>query len=296
MLSVLIPVYNFDIRPLVQALHQQCQKAAVPFEIICLDDCSSKDFRQKNQELGQLEGVQYTELEENIGRSKIRNRLGQMGKFDYLLFMDCDSKIVRPDYINSYLQELDKNAVLCGGVEYSITPPQTIDHYFHWFYGSRREQRKASERASAPYHSFMTCQFVVPKKLFLDIQFEESLREYGHEDTLFGLELKRREIPLRHMDNPLRHIGLENTEVFLAKSKQAIENLGHISKKNMGIETKLLNTYNKISNLGLSNPISKIGHLSEPVMLKNFHSSRPNLHFFDLYKLSHLIKVMEERN
>ena len=296
MLSILIPVYNFDIRPLVEELQKQCVEATIPFEIICLDDFSRANFRQKHKVLNDLQGVKYQELEDNIGRSRIRNRLGEMGQYDFLLFMDCDSKIVRSDFIKRYLKQLDKKAVLCGGVEYSTSPPKSIDHYFHWFYGSRREQKLASERALAPYNSFMTGQFLIPKKLFLDIQFEESIQEYGHEDTLFGLALKKRQIPIHHLDNPMRHIGLEETQVFLTKSKQAVENLGQISKKNLGIEAKLLNTYNKISKLGLSSPIGTIGNLSEPAMLKNFHSSRPNLHFFDLYKLTHLIRVMEKEN
>lgn len=293
MLSVLIPVFNFDIRPLVHQLHQQCQAANIPFEIIGLDDGSQPVFRGKNKAISDLAGVRYVELGENIGRSRIRNRLGEMAQYDQLLFMDCDSKIVRSNFIARYLEALEDQTVLCGGVEYSSQPPKKIDHYFHWFYGSRREQRTARERNQAPYHSFMTGQFVVPKKLFLDIRFEESLREYGHEDTLFGLELKKRQINIRHLDNPMQHLGLEETKVFLEKSKQAIENLGHISKQNLGIETKLLRTYHKVSNLGLSHPIGRIGSISEAALLKNFHSSRPNLHFFDLYKLTHLIRVME---
>lgn len=295
MLSILLPVYNFDIRKLVQDLHRQCTKEGIPFEILCYDDVSTESFRQINASVASLAQVTYVELEKNVGRSRIRNILGQAAQYDYLLFMDCDSEVISGDYIRLYLQELDKQAVLCGGREYSEKPPKSLDHYFHWFYGSRREQRLASERAVAPYNSFLTCQFVIPKAVFLSILFEESIREYGHEDTLFGLELKQREIPVKHLNNPLRHVGLEKTQVFLDKSRQAIENLGKICKENRQIETRLLDTYLKVNNMGLSTPIEAIGNLSEPAMIKNFHSSRPNLHFFDLYKLSYLIKVMNDK-
>lgn len=295
MLSILIPIYNFDVRPLVEALHAQCLRNAIEFEILCYDDVSTSSIDDKNKEIDSLEGVQYKVLEENVGRSRIRNMLGKAAKYDYLLFMDCDSQVVHDTFIKTYLEHLDKNAVLCGGRVYAQNPPKKIDHYFHWYYGSRREQQLAKDRATAPYHSFLTCQFVIPKNIFCSILFEESIREYGHEDTLFGLALKRKGIPIVHLDNPLRHLGLENTDVFLAKSRQAIENLGAITQKKLGIQTRLLDTYTKVNNLGMSNPIGFIGNLSEPVMMKNFHSSRPNLHVFDLYKLSYLIRVMNDK-
>ena len=99
MLSILLPFYNFDIQQLVQDLHRQCTQAAIPFEILCYDDVSAPRFRQLNASVADLAGVNYVELEENVGRSRIRNSLGKAAQFDYLLFMDCDSQVVRNDYI-----------------------------------------------------------------------------------------------------------------------------------------------------------------------------------------------------
>ncbi|MBK9012976.1 MAG: hypothetical protein IPM82_02230 [Saprospiraceae bacterium] len=66
----------------------------------------------------------------------------------------------------------------------------------------------------------MTNNFLIPRQLFLEIQFDETLRQYGHEDTLFGMELARRQVPIVHIDNPLEHIGLEPVDVFLRKTEQ----------------------------------------------------------------------------
>ena len=49
MLSVTIPVYNFDITPLVQCLYEQLTRAQVPFEIILLDDGSKPRSRRSTE-------------------------------------------------------------------------------------------------------------------------------------------------------------------------------------------------------------------------------------------------------
>ncbi|MEO0776809.1 MAG: glycosyltransferase [Bacteroidota bacterium] len=293
MLSILLPIYNFDVRQLVRDLERQCREAQMPYEILCYDDRSGEKYRRLNRQIGDLPGVSYQELPENVGRSSIRNLLGRAARHDYLLFIDCDSQVVRPDYLQKYQQAARPDTILCGGRVYSRIPPQSLDHYFHWYYGRRREQKLASERAQTPYNAFLTHHFVIPKALFLDIQFEESLREYGHEDTLFGLELKKRGHRIVHLDNPLEHIGLEKTPVFLAKSRQALDNLGLITRQNLGIETRLLDAYQRLKRWGLSRTVGLLGKWSERVMLQNFHSSRPNLHVFDWYKLAYFIQVME---
>ena len=92
--------------------------------------------------------------------------------------------------------------------------------YFHWKYGSLREQSSVEQRNLKPYHSFMTNNFLIPKSIFLAIRFEEALTQYGHEDTLFGMELQRRGVPIVHLANPLRHGGLEAEGKFSSYRQQ----------------------------------------------------------------------------
>ncbi|MBK9012975.1 MAG: glycosyltransferase [Saprospiraceae bacterium] len=105
MLSILLPIFNFDVRPLVSDLHRQCEVAGVAYEIICFDDGSTPEFRQKNQELWKYSNLIYKELPQNLGRSAIRNALGKAARFEYLLFMDCDSRVTGGDFIENYLQK-----------------------------------------------------------------------------------------------------------------------------------------------------------------------------------------------
>ena len=249
MISILIPIYNFDVCQLVADLKGQCEKLAIKYEIICFDDGSGEDYKTINRRV-KSEHIQYQELPKNLGRSAIRNALGKAAKFPYLLFMDCDSKVVRADYMEKYIRETDPATLLYGGRCYASQMPEDESLRFHWYYGMKREVSPVSQRGKMPYHGFMTNNFLIPKDVFLRIQFDESLRQYGHEDTLFGLELKNRNIRIRHIDNPLEHLGLEPARTFLRKTRKGIENLLALYQEGKQIDTKLLRVFEKCPKMG----------------------------------------------
>ena len=222
MLSILIPVYCFDLRPLVQQLWQQAQALPHPWEIRLLDDGSPTAWQVKNRALGGLTGVIYEECIQNMGRAKIRNKLAASARYDYLLFMDCDSAAPDDQFLARY-----------------------------WWYGSQREVRTAAERQQRPYEGFMTNNYIVPKHIAQDIPFEAKLQQYGHEDTLFGLELKRHQINIQHLDNPLLHIGLEETEAWLRKQQQAIHNLYWLHQQHSDLQTKALKLWKLLHHSGM---------------------------------------------
>ncbi|MEM6320956.1 MAG: glycosyltransferase family A protein, partial [Bacteroidota bacterium] len=99
MISILIPVYNFDVTQLVSDLQKQANQLTIPIEILVFDDGSTADFKQKNRSIQTYPIVNYKELLHNLGRSAIRNALTKVANFPYLLFMDGDSKVVRVDYL-----------------------------------------------------------------------------------------------------------------------------------------------------------------------------------------------------
>ena len=115
MISILIPIYNFDVRLLVQKLHYQGNLLTVDFEIICVDDASSEDFKAINQTVGGLSAVRLIELDKNIGRAAIRNFLASKAQFPYLLFMDGDSAPLDKNYLKRYQNQLSPTALLYGG-------------------------------------------------------------------------------------------------------------------------------------------------------------------------------------
>ncbi len=287
--SILIPIYNFDVRPLVNDLHGQCEAAGIGYEILCLDDGSTPDFKQKNKEIWKRPNVIYREMPQNLGRSAIRNALGKAARFEFLLFMDCDSRVVSPLFIQDYLYHAAPDYLLYGGRCYADQPPADSALLFHWYYGRQREQSTAAARSRSPYHSFMTNNFLVPKAIFLDIQFDETLLQYGHEDTLFGMELAVRQVPILHIDNPLEHIGLESVSSFLRKTEQGIENLVQLNRAGKRIETKLLKTQASVEKWGLALPIKWAFSIFKTLMVRQLNSVKPRLWLFDFYKLGMIL-------
>jgi glycosyltransferase involved in cell wall biosynthesis len=299
MISILIPVYNCSIVSLVYELHNQASVISVPFEIIVLDDCSSELLRDQNKDVNKLSNVRFIELEKNIGRASIRNKLAFLATYPTLLFMDCDSKVPDPDYIKNYLPYCGKEIVVCGGRTYRPIPPEEPEMMLRWLYGIKREQLPAIVRNKDPYHSFMTNNFLIPRSVLSMIRFDESLIQYGHEDTLFGFELKKNGIPIVHIQNPLIHTGLEITREFLRKTGEGIENLvilivqGKLDREGFE-DIRILRAYNKMNRFGLVNFYVKVYFQFERTIMNNLMSINPNLFNFDLYKLAVLAKTIRK--
>lgn len=295
-LSILIPVYNFDVRPLVQELDFQSKAAKIEFEILLFDDLSAPAFRQKNQQIRQFESVSYVELKEKAGRSKIRNLLAQKAHFCHLLFMDCDSQVPSKSYIAAYLPFCKGETVVCGGRIYSPQPPENQSLFLRWLYGTKRETATAKQRERFPNRSFMTNNFLIEKKLLLSIGFDENMQGYGHEDTLFGYELKKRQIDIQHIDNPLVHIGLETAPEFLEKTQQGVKNLLFILE-NYGemsqfvAEVKLLRYFRRAKQWRIGWLFALFFRLFARRAEAQLSGNKPSLRLFDLYKLSYLCRL-----
>lgn len=295
MISICIPIYNKDVSGLVEALQEQITRLNVPVEIFLLDDGSDDHFEKMNRKLEKTAFVNYSVLPANVGRSKIRNILADKASFPYLLYLDCDTQIVRKDFIDSYFTETDKHSVVCGGHIYGERPDKQ-ELLLHWLAGSKREMKPLHLRKKRPYHSFMTGNFMIKRSVFKNIRFREDLRGYGHEDTLFGYDLKKKGVSIHHIDNPIEHTGLENADNFIMKTREGLQNL-LISYKITGYDAsyanmiKILQTYRMMRRIYMCKPFSAFYKVFEKPMLANLKGRKPCLWVFDLYKLGNLCRA-----
>ncbi|MDR0911999.1 MAG: glycosyltransferase family 2 protein [Methanobrevibacter sp.] len=298
MLSILIPVYNFNCSKLCLDLLEQANKIPTEFEILVYDDCSTiKDCR--NSGLKDIEGVVYKELPSNLGRSKIRNLMAKEAKGDYLLFLDCDGAIASRNFLELYYKHRDTADVICGGTIYPKRSDIRQNEYLHWLYGNKREAGVNSSKSK----NFKTNNFLIKKKVFETNCFDEEIVGYGHEDTIFGLELKKKGYSFSVIKNPIIHIGLVDAQSFLNNTCNSIENLTKIiGKKQYKIEDffdiRLVKAYYDIEKLGLKKIFAFIYRSFHSIMEKNLKSTHPNLNILDLYKLSYycFLKVYINNN
>lgn len=296
MLAICIPIFNVDVRPLVEELHQQASSCGDWVRILLIDDGSTK-FRDENRSLGNM--AKLIELPENIGRSKIRNLFLQYTEEDYLLFLDCDVVINDSNFIGHYLQFLKNHpSLVCGGHLYRSEKPERSER-LRWKYGFYKESKSVEERKVAPNKSFMTNNFVIKRTILEEIRFDERLRNYGHEDTLFGIQLKRKAIKISHINNPVLIGDQEKNDVFLKKTELGVQNLKYILQfpefeNDLWNEVALLRFYKKSKKLHfLLYPLFKLIKTPQRVL---FTKGYVNLLSFDFYKLGIFMEQMRLRN
>lgn len=292
-LSICIPVYNWDVTKLVNELHRQAEKAPFNVEILVFDDKSKIEFRDINRSIINLKSVYYRELEENIGRSKIRNVLVKAAKNQYVLLMDCDAEVPNCDFIENYAKASGFDVVV-GGTAYHTNPPEP-QYVLRWKYGTEREMRNAETRQKSPNSSFTPFNFMIRKEIFSILNFDENICGYGHEDTLFGWNLKQKSIEVKHIDNPLIHTGLEKTDIFLSKTEESVRNIKLISDKlndiNFDKDVSLLRCFRQIEKYRIKQIVKLLLNLLNPILLKNLKSDKPNIRCFDLFKLRLLLSL-----
>jgi len=251
-LSILIPIYNVKIVKLVDELISQCQKAKIGFEIICLDDGSKNKIKEVNEAVNHRFGVNYVELSENIGRAKIRNRLAKIARYDWLLFLDCDSKPASKKFIKTYVSTgLNKDHVYIGGTKYDKRPPKARDKLLHWHYGSNREALKAKRRNRHPIQYFHSNNFVISRDVILAHPFDESLSSYGYEDLSLGQLLADHNVSITHIDNPVLHRGIKKATAFITDQISAVYNLAHLYQLGKVRSTRLISLHKTLERLGI---------------------------------------------
>ncbi len=285
MLSILIPVYNVDVTKLVKSLFKQCSRHKIRFEILVYDDCSEAKYKAKNQELSSLFGVNYLELKENLGRSKIRNWLVKSAIYDKVLFLDSDSKLVGKSYIKDYLAVIDEADVVVGGRIYSKRPPRAKSKYLHWLYGSNKESKSARVRNRDKANYFHTNNFLANRQIFDQVKFNEEIVGYGYEDLAFGHIVVNCNMSILHIDNPVEHVGLETNKVFLQKTENAIGNLIEYQRQGILTTTQLQRYAKLITALGLREFVSNQLELRADGYKARLVDNKARLYEFSLWKL-----------
>ena len=296
MLTICIPVYNFDVTPLVNELAKQAAALEPAPELVVIDDCSNQETKKINREVAHL-GT-YVELGQNVGRSKIRNLFLGYAQGDYLLFLDCDSLVGLPGFLANYLETTKtKPDVVYGGRIYDPTPPAR-ERMLRWKYGTKRESQPVETRKKHPNKSFMTNNFLIRKEVFEKIKFDERITQYGHEDTLFGFALKKEGIQITHIDNPVVNGDIENNLEYLRKSNEGVQNLANLSQspdfdRRLIHEIALLHFYTKSKNF--SGLVYTSFWAVKPLIIWLLSKGYICLFLFDFYKLGMFIEYKKSK-
>jgi glycosyltransferase involved in cell wall biosynthesis len=299
MLSICIPIFNQDVTALVEALSSQIEVLKVPAEIVLIDDCSAPNYQENNESICQKHI--YHKLKSNVGRAKIRNLFLDYVHYDYLLFLDCDATIISTELLQNYIDtiKVEKHQVYCGGSIYPKDKPEK-KYRLRWTNGHIRETIPAEIRNQNPFSSFMTSNVLIRKDVFDHIRFDEKIVKYGHEDTLFGLALKKKGIPIFHINNNVLNDDLDSNTEFLSKTEDALTNLAYITQsleydKDLIDEIKILKFYFLLRNKSLLPLVNIAFRLSKGGVKKLLLNGFCKLYLFDFYKIGTLSKAFSIR-
>ncbi|HKK67574.1 MAG TPA: glycosyltransferase family 2 protein [Bacteroidales bacterium] len=299
MLSICIPIYNEVSEKLIFQLQEEIKQIDVTAEIILFDDHSTVNLQYTYQKLSPLQSVRIINSDTNLGRAKARNELARHARYDFLLFIDADSEILNRNFLANYLDAAQKNTVCCGGTRYKQEKPPKAKR-LRWKYGHKRESLSATQRLENPWLQFTTHHFLIDKDLFLSIQFDENLTQYGHEDSLFGYELQKRNIPVKHINNPLYHTGLESSQVFLDKTKTGLNNLKQLylrfgNDPEFTRSIRILRFYEAQKSSGMLWFWSVLYRYFNKAMRRQLKGNNPSIFLFNMYKFSYFVSLIKSK-
>tara|TARA_Y100000589_G_scaffold171239_1_gene162597 strand:- start:9344 stop:10153 length:810 start_codon:yes stop_codon:yes gene_type:complete len=262
------------------------EKKIINFEIICYEDASRHTY--SNNLIENLKNVKYLNFKKNIGRSSIRNQLGADAKYEWLLFIDCDSKIAGNDFLKKYInaasKRKSKKTVFYGPTIYekNIVDENTKLHYK---YGNLVETKMKK-------NNFSSHHFLIHKNQFIKNQFDNKITTYGYEDVLFSTFSN---LEFKYINNPLFHIGIKTNEVYLSDTEKAITNLANYANEiQINKKVKILKYFKIFEKLNLSKIILIIYNLTENKIIKNLNSTNPKICLFQFYKLGLLIRQIKK--
>ena len=288
-LSVLIPTYNYNARALVLSMHEQAKAENIEAEVVVGDDASIAETAWMD-ELAQVEGIRIIHAEQHLGRTRICNLIAREAQGKWLLFVDADAVI--PDDF-SLKRSIDAGfgaPVVCGGLYHPDVNPNPEGTLRYKYERNADRHRSAEVRSKHPHRKLSTFNLLVRRDVFMNIRFDERCKEYGYEDTLFGVRLGCDGIPIAHIDNPLMHMGIDSNAEFLAKTETAMKTLRriyHIMPRDFG----LMGAVYKLQRFHLTWAMRLFYQLFRKPMRANLLSHHPNLFIFKLYKLGYFLSL-----
>ena len=296
MISILIPTYCYDCTALASALSRQGTElqretgGGFCFELIVGDDGSPDAASvERNRAVNRLPGCRLWESPRNLGRAAIRNRLAEMAAYPWLLFIDSDAGAEEnPGFLRRYWQEAAAGApVVCGGLRnVGRLPRPGLELRFRYEAWLDR-RRSAGQRSRSPYGEFTAFNFLIRRSTFLALRFNEQCRDYGYEDVDFGLRLKAAGADIKHIENPLIHLGLDENACFLGKIETSLRTLHSLGDRRLEQGSAVARMALRLKRLHLDGAMRLFHAAFRSLERRNLLGSRPSIAVLSLYKLGY---------
>ena len=296
MFSILIPTYNYDVLQLVSIIDKQAKKIDCKYEILICDDCSTKNLEYIYKQLEEKQHIKVLRSEKNKGLATTRNILAQHAIYEWLLFLDADVIPKEANFLEKYYSEANINSsIIYGGLAYL---EEQSNFSLRYKIGVKREAIDAKTRSLDKNSAIHFSNLLILKSIFNTIKFDESITNYGHEDTLFHHLIQQKKYSIKHINNAVYHLGIYANAVFINKMRDSVTTLFTLDqhKKLPENYTKLQRTYNSLLTYKLKHPFLLISNIFLNQIIKNLESEKPSLFLFDIFKLNYYCKLKLKDN
>ncbi len=216
-ISVCVPAYRRDVSQLMQTL-SQCQCAGL-IELIVLED-GGRDhdlLARMEAAAGQMRlAIRIVAAHDNRGRAGARNAAIAHARADWILLLDADMRPDAPDFIETYLNEIEHEgapAVIVGGYSLRAAPKERA-------YALHRWQARATECLPSRVRKLSPGRFVPPSNLLVHravlekCPLDDSIDGWGWESAAWGLGAQE-SFPIVHIDNTATHRGLVSANTLM---------------------------------------------------------------------------------
>lgn len=229
-LSILVPTYDRDIRPLATELLDDMAALPEPGAVellVLVDGNPALAGQEEVLALAKVRGLAagFALAPQNLGRSGARNALAQAAKGAHILFLDADSLPDEPGFVARALAAAREapDAVTCGGRTGKRCPPAPRDSRLFETHSAKREWIPAADRNRDPEGNFLSANFQLRRDLFLAAPFDARFTGWGWEDTDWALRI-RPHAPVRHVDNTVSHMEHHADAAWLGRLDRSVGN------------------------------------------------------------------------
>ena len=292
MLSILITIYNYNLLPLVEDIHQQCLDLGITFEILTQDDASNSIHNLENEKINLLSNCSYVSLKKNVGYRENKNILVSQSNYENLLILDGDCLLPFPDFIKNYLNEIEDYEVVYGGRIHAEKAPSK-QQLLRWKYGKFMEDQTVEQRDKNVYRATLFNNTLIKKTVFNQIKFDSSFKKYGNDDTLFSFELQKINTKVKHIHNPVQHDDIDSNAVYVEKTKNSLDNLYILYKKKLITKeySKMVNLVTKLHTFKITYLFAVFYTFFGTLLENQLKGNHPMLFVFNVFRLTYFSKI-----
>lgn len=249
-ISICVPVYRYDVTPLVEAI-ATCKLSAL-VELIIYDDGSgdTEKLTHLMDRAGHVNAaVRIVVGALNRGRSAARNAAMRHARGEWILLLDADMTPDSQAFLETYFTAVEaagRPAVIVGGCSLA-TAPQSAATALHRWQTSRFECISAAARGQAPGRNILSSNVLFHRDVLAACPFDEAFAGWGWEELDWGLRVEK-QFPVVHIDNTATHHVLDDDAALMSKYARSGRNFSRVAIRHQR-EVKHMAIYRRAEHL-----------------------------------------------